>query len=398
MLEQRLAAAVGEAAGKQMHRETVKLGIDTLEAYDFRPLLGRRVGLLSHSAGRDAAGHRTADILAHAKGVILAALFSPEHGFASASEQKVATQLDAETGLPVYSLYGDSLRPTDAMLQKLDAVVIDLQDVGARYYTYATTMAYMMEDAAQHGLEVYVLDRPNPIGNAVQGPMLDADQRSFTGYWPMPVRHGMTLGELAQMFNEMAGINVKLHVVSMRSYRRNMMFAGTGLNWIPPSPNLPSASAALLYAGVGLVEGANISVGRGTPTPFELVGAPWIDGDRLTSTLAARNLPGIRLQSANFIPDKDIYANQPCHGSRIQVTDPMVADLPRLGIEIIAALYRLYPRRFDVAATAKIIGSAMTFREIENGTPPDEIAADWRSNLSAFAAEREKFLIYPKGE
>jgi uncharacterized protein YbbC (DUF1343 family) len=279
----------------------------------------------------------------------------------------------------------------------VDAVVIDLQDVGVRYYTYATTMAYVMEAAAEHGIEVYVLDRPNPIGGSVQGPILDADQTSFTGYWPIPVRHGMTIGELAAMFNEEAGIHAKLHVVPMRYYRREMAFDQTGLKWVPPSPNLPSAHAALFYAGTGLVEGANVSVGRGTQTPFELVGAPWVDEHMLAAALASRRLPGIHVQPVTFTPTKDAYAGKLCHGVRIGITDRNTADLPALGIEIIAAFYKLYPDRFDLAATVKLIGSQEAFLSIENRVGPDKIAADWRQALVTFKAERQKYLIYPEG-
>jgi len=398
MLEQRLAAAMGEATAGLGRRQGVMTGIDTLEAYDFRPLLGHRVALLSHAAGRDMVGRRTVDVLAGAKGITLVRLLSPEHGFASMSEQKIGLETDVRTGLPIYSLYGDTLRPSEAMLQGVDAIVIDLQDAGVRYYTYATTMAYVMEAAAEHGIDVYVLDRPNPIGGAVQGPVLDADQTSFTGYWPIPVRHGMTIGELAAMFNEEAGIHAKLHVVPMRYYRREMAFDQTGLTWVPPSPNLPTAHAALLYAATGLVEGANVSVGRGTQTPFELVGAPWVDEHMLVAALAARHVPGVVVQPAIFTPTKDTYARELCHGVRIGITDRKKADLPELGMEIIAALYKLYPDRFDLAATVKLIGSQETFLSIENQVAPDKIAVDWREALATFEAERQKYLIYPMGD
>lgn len=397
MLEQRLAAAVGQAAGQQRQRQAVMTGIDMLEAYGFRQVAGRRLGLLSHAAGRDATGHRSADILAHGQGLKLTTLFSPEHGFESVAEQQVDTRIDPRTGLTIYSLYGDGLRPTARMLQGLDAILIDLQDVGARYYTYATTMAYVMEAAAAQGIEVYVLDRPNPIGGAVQGPILDTDRTSFTGYWPVPVRHGMTMGELARMFNDVAGIHAKLHVIPMRYYRRDMKFSATGLTWVPPSPNLPTAEAALLYAGVGLVEGANVSVGRGTATPFEVVGAPWMESEKLSMVLAARHIPGVSFRAASFTPTKDIYANQLCHGTRIVVSNPEAIDLPWLGIEIIAALHRLYPDRFDLASTERLIGSATSFRQIESGADPKEIAAQWQAELTAFRAERQKYLLYPEG-
>lgn len=393
-LEQRLSALVGGIAAKRIGRDRVMTGIDVLKAYGFRQLAGHRIGLVTHAAGTDGDGHRTVDLLAAAKNLRLQAVFSPEHGLKSASEQKVSSGIDAMTGLPVYSLYGDMLRPTDQMLQGIDAIVVDLQDVGARFYTYATTMAYVMEEAARKDLDVYILDRPDPLGDTVQGPMSDPTRPSFTNYLPMPVRHGMTIGELARMFNEAGAIHARLHVIPMRHYKPGQLFADTGLRWIPPSPNLPSSEAAMLYPGVALVEGANVSVGRGTAAPFALVGAPWIDGAKLAGELSRRNIPGISVMPVDFTPSRDAFAGKPCHGVRFSITDQSRLDSPRLGLELIAALYRFYPAQFDIDRTQDLLGSSRDLAAIKAGTPPGEIAAAWHLDRTSFLEQRQKYLIY----
>ena len=287
----RIAEVAGAASrGQQAH---VLSGIDVLEAYGFRELAGRRVGLITNRSARDSAGRRTVDVLHQAPGPKLVALFSPEHGLDASAEGKIASSRDSATGLPIHSLYGSTMRPTASMLAGLDALVFDMQDVGTRYYTYPTTMAYAMEAAAQNQLDFFVLDRPDPITAAtVQGPVLDADLTSFITYMPLPVRYGMTIGELARLFNAEKNIGAKLHVITMRRYQRSMWFDQTGFAWVAPSPNLRKLEQAVLYPGVGMAEAANISVGRGTDSPFELVGAPWIDGKALADQLNARRIAG----------------------------------------------------------------------------------------------------------
>ncbi len=249
-------------------------------------LAGLRVGLITNHSGIDSMGRRTVDLLHQAPGVKLVSIFSPEHGFFGNAEGKVSSMKEPFTGLPIYSLYGDVSRPTQKMLIGLDALVFDIQDAGARFYTYITTMGYAMEACAKKGIPFYVLDRPNPINaSLVQGPILDSNLRSFTGYFPLPIRHGMTVGELAKMFNGEKKIGAKLHVVKMRGYERTHWYDETGLLWVSPSPNLRTLTEAILYPGVAMVEGSNVSVGRGTTTPFELLGAPWINGEELASYL-----------------------------------------------------------------------------------------------------------------
>jgi uncharacterized protein YbbC (DUF1343 family)/CubicO group peptidase (beta-lactamase class C family) len=389
-LRQNLAQIVAAATETR-----VATGIDVLEGEKFAPLVGRQIGLLTNQTGRDAFGRRTIDVLAHAPGVHLAALFSPEHGLGGDREGKIASSTEAATGVPVYSLYGSDLHPAPATLAQLDALVIDLQDVGVRFYTYATTMAYALEAAAHANLPVFVLDRPDPItASIVAGPVLDKSRPSFTGYFPMPVQHGMTLGELARMFNTERNIGAQLTIVSMRSYRRDMWFDDTGLSWINPSPNLRSIEETVLYPGVALVEGANVSVGRGTSEPFNLVGAPWIDGQTLATELRKRDIPGVRFESAAFTPSEDRYANTLCHGVRITVTDRKSLDAPELGIELAAALHRLYPKDFRLDETLGLIGSRETLHALEAGIDPREIAREWQTELQAFSNLRAKYLIY----
>ncbi|MEC4592041.1 MULTISPECIES: serine hydrolase [Nitrospirillum] len=390
-LRRRLAEAVAAAWAPP-----VLTGIDVLAAQGFAPLLGKRVALLTNQTGVDRQGHRTADLLSGAAGVHLALLLSPEHGPAGDREGRVASGTDAATGVPILSLYGSSRRPPPEAMAGLDAIVIDIQDAGARFYTYATTMAYVLEAAAAAHVPVYVLDRPNPItATAVQGPVLDADRRSFTGYFTLPVRHGMTLGELASLFNAENNIGAALTVVPMQGYRRDRWYDETDLHWINPSPNLRSVNEATLYPGVALIEGSAVSVGRGTATPFEVVGAPWIDGPALADVLQARAIPGIQFAPATFTPTADRYAGLPCQGVRLTVTDRTTLDSPLLGVELAAALHRLYPQRFTLDDTLGLIGSKATVEAIRSGVDPRAIAAGWDADLAAFKALRAKHLLYP---
>jgi uncharacterized protein YbbC (DUF1343 family) len=281
----------------------VRTGIEVLNDQKFAPLSGLRVGLITNHSGLDSEGHRTITLLYKAPGVKLVSIFVPEHGLSGKTEGKIPFSSDSATGLPVYSLYGEVERPTEKMLDGLDAIVFDIQDAGVRFYTYVTTMAYAMEASAKKGIAFYVLDRPNPItGSLVQGPLMDKDLRSFVGYFPMPVRHGMTMGELASMFNKENGIGVKLEIFKMRGYQRTDWYDETGLLWVNPSPNLRTLTEATLYPGVAMVEGANISVGRGTETPFELLGAPWVKAKELAGYLNRRKTQGVRFIPVDFIP------------------------------------------------------------------------------------------------
>src|SRR5256712_2985272 len=296
----------------------VQTGLDVLEAQKFAPLHGKHVGLITNHTGLDSQGRSTVDVLSHATGVHLIALFSPEHGLAGRNDENVSSTKDPSTGLPVYSLYGDTRRPTDEMLKGIDALVFDVQDAGARLYTYTATMGYCMEEAAKRKIAFFVLDRPNPLGGEIiDGPMLDADKTNFVAYFPLPVRYALTIGELAQFFNTENHTGVDLHVISMRNWHRNYFFESTGIKWIPPSPDLRTIKGSVLYPGIEILQSAGVSVGRGTQTPFEEFGAPWMNGDEVAAALNARNLPGGHFAGQPFIPIAGPYSGQRCAGGSI---------------------------------------------------------------------------------
>ena len=301
----------------------VQVGLDILEAEKFAPLRGKHVGLITNHTGLDAQGRNTVDLLSHAPGVQLVALFSPEHGLAGRNDERVSSTKDAATGLPIYSLYAETLRPTDAMLQGIDTLVFDVQDAGVRFYTYTSTMAYCMEEAAKRNIAFYVLDRPNPVsGEIVEGPVLDADKTSFTAYFRLPVRYGLTIGELAQLFNAENHIACDLHVVAMKNWHRNYFFESTGIRWVPPSPNLRTVKGSIVYPGIEILQNAGVSVGRGTEAPFEEFGAPWMDGMAVADKLNALHQPGLRFTDQPFIPVSGLYAGQRCGGVGIRITEP----------------------------------------------------------------------------
>jgi uncharacterized protein YbbC (DUF1343 family) len=375
----------------------VMAGIDVLEAEDFAPLKGLRIGLITNHTGVDSEGRRTIDLLNEAPGVKLAAIFTPEHGLSGReeklSEKEVAR--DSATGLPVYSLYGKTLRPTEEMLQGMDALVFDIQCAGVRFYTYITTMGYAMEAAAGKGIAFYVLDRPNPIsGSIAQGPVMDTDLKSFTGYFPLPLRYGMTIGELALLFNSEKEMGLRLHIIRMRGYERKYWYDDTGLGWVDPSPNLRTLDEATLYPAVALAEGANVSVGRGTETPFELLGAPWIDANKLASYLNSRRIEGVRFIPTSFIPAKSKFRNELCQGVRIVLVDREAVRAGELGVEIVSALNRLFPGVFLINKTLDLLGSREVLNGIRNGKDPESIALEWQAGLDRFLVLRSKYLLY----
>ena len=382
----------------------VKAGIDVLEAHDFRELHPDanhpvRVGLVTNQTGIDAHGARTADVLAHTMGIKLAAIFSPEHGIAGKLDTtEINNSKDEATGATVYSVYGDSdakRRPSSAELSGLDAIVFDIQDIGVRFYTYESTLGYFLEAAAKAGKEIVVLDRPNPIsGSYVQGPVADANRESFVSYWQTPVRHGMTMGELAKAFNAERAIGAKLTVVPVQGWVRGDWFDSTGELWVNPSPNMRSVTAATLYPGIGMIEASNISVGRGTDTPFELVGAPWVKPVELARYLNARELPGVRFVAREFTPDGSTYAHEKCGGVQIIVTDRNFLDSPELGLEVASALQVLYPADYKVAGIDTLMVNKSSLDAIALGQDPRRVAEQWRDALERFEALRAKYLLY----
>src|SRR5208337_4376445 len=388
-------AAQKRAKPQRSHVGRVQVGLDVLEAEKFAVLRGKHVGLITNHTGVDFQGRSTIEVLAKAPGVQLVALFSPEHGIASHADDKVSSSKDPFTGLPIYSLYGEQRRPTDEMLKDIDALVFDVQDAGVRFYTYTTTMAYCMEEAAKHGIAFYVLDRPNPLnGDILEGPVLDADKTSFLAYYPVPVRYALTIGELAQFYNSENHINADLHVIKMKNWHRNYFFESTGTRWIPPSPNLRTLKGSILYPGLEILQNAGVSVGRGTEAPFEEFGAPWVNGQEVAEELNEKKLPGLHFANLPFIPVSGLYAGQKCGGVGIRVTDRAAVRSMRMGLEIAAVLLKRYPTQFDATRIVELLGHDETVRQLQAGVAPEEIVASWGKDLSAFDLLRRKYYMY----
>lgn len=400
------APAVADALRLPSSAGPVRTGIDMLEAEGFAPLAGMRIGLVTNRTGYDSAGQRTIDVLAHAPGVALAAVFAPEHGLSADRDERVSDTRDPLTGVTVHSLYGATRRFDDAVLQGLDALVFDLQDAGVRFFTYETTLGYALEAAAAKHIPLFVLDRPDPIGaDRIGGPVLDPGSESFTGYFPLPLIHGMTVGELAQLFNGERAIGADLRVIRMNGYRRSMRFADTGLGWVPISPNLRTIEQADLYPEIGLIEGANVSVGRGTAHPFERIGAPWIDGVALADQLNASKL-GVRFEftPVDFVPTESTYRGIQCHGVAIVRGAQDVGDSPEspdtsfapgtLGMALLVTLHALYPEDFDLAGTRDSIGSFEAWRAIREGAGIAALQRIVTRSLSSFQSSRTRYLLY----
>jgi uncharacterized protein YbbC (DUF1343 family)/CubicO group peptidase (beta-lactamase class C family) len=388
----------GGTAPVAAKRTPVQTGLDVLRSEGFARLSGKRIGLVTNHTGRARDGATAIDLFFTAKDVKLVKLFSPEHGIRGLLDENVPSEVDAKTGLPILSLYGETRRPTAAMLEGLDAIVVDLQDIGARFYTYATTLAYVMEEAAKRKLPVVVLDRPDPVnGWQVEGPGLDQEQAgTLTNYFPgMPIRHGMTIGELATLYNGENKIGADLTVVAMKNWRRDDWFDETALPWISPSPNMRNMNEAALYTGIGAIESTNISVGRGTDTPFEHVGAPWIDGVQFADALNARVIPGVRFYPVRFTPASSKYAGEECQGVFVIVTDRAALRPVRVGLEVAAALARMYPTQFQVDLAARLFGSKETLARVKTGEDPVAIAASWSAAEARWRLLRAKYLLYP---
>ncbi len=375
---------------------TVQSGIDVLRKDAFASLVDKRIGLLCNAASRARDGARSADVLAAAGNLKLVELFAPEHGQDNQLEGTVDDSTDAATGLPVYSLYGKTRHPTAQMLQSVDAVLFDLQDVGTRYFTYLSSLRQLLEAAAKSGTEVVVLDRPNPLGaDRVDGPMLDPDTESFVNYHPLPVMHGMTAGEVALLLNDERHIGAHLTVVPMQNYRRELRFEQTGLHWWGPSPNLRSAQAALLYPATGLLESTNLSVGRGTPEPFSIVGAPWLDGEQLANALSARGLLGVRFMPVDFTPTADRYAGTLCHGVRVELTNADTLAPVRTGLTIARAIEACAPSEFAAHSLGEMLGNAATLHALLAGASVPDLERLWERDLQRFETRRARHLLYP---
>lgn len=384
------------ASGEPKAITPVLPGIDVLKRDDFKQLKGKRIGLVTNHTGVNRDGTSTIDLLHKADGVTLVALFSPEHGIRGIVDKPVPDGKDEKTGLPIYSLYGKRRRPEADQLQNLDTLVFDIQDIGCRFYTYSATLGLILETAAEHKKKLFILDRPNAIGaQAVAGPVLDKKLESFTGYHPMPVRHGMTLGELAKLYNSERKINADLEVIAIEGWRRADTFDRTGLVWINPSPNMRNLAEALLYPGIGLLETTNVSVGRGTERPFEIIGAPWLDGRRLAAELALANLPGVRFVPVRFTPASSTHANKECGGVQIFIDDWERFNPLPVGITIACQLKRLYPKDWQSQRYGVLLAHPPTLEALERGDTPASIMRLWNDDLAKFLEVRKKYLLYP---
>lgn len=401
-----LCGDIATLAGKALAKEAdalaasgpvpVRLGIDVLRDEGFARLRGKKIALLTNSSARDGSGARTVDVLARAEGVELVRLLSPEHGFGADREAKIGDSVEDRWQIPIHSLYGKVLSPTPQMLAGVDTIVVDLPDAGVRFYTYASTLHGTLRAAARLGLELVVLDRPNPI-NAVEvaGPMLHPSERSFVNHHPLPMRHGLTLGELAELVNADGHLTSRLSVVRMQGYRRAAYFDETGLTWWAPSPNLRRVEQVVLYPAVALVEGTNVSVGRGTERPFEVLGAPWIDADALAASFASYAVAGISASPTRFTPNASVHSGQECHGLAFTVTDRRAFEPIRAGIALALALRRTHERAWKSARLHEMIGHPEVTRAILAARPLADIEAMWKDDLDAFRAKRTKYLLYP---
>jgi uncharacterized protein YbbC (DUF1343 family) len=373
----------------------VQCGIDVLVADEFRPLRGLNVGLVTNHTGVTQDGKSTIDVLFHAPGVKLVKLFSPEHGIRGEVDASVPDGKDDATGLPIVSLYGKERKPRAQDLADLDAIVFDIQDVGARFYTYITTLGLVLEAAAESKKQVFVLDRPNPIGGrVVSGPVRDAEFASFIAYHAIPVRHGMTVGELALLYNAERKLGASLSVIRCRGWQRDDLYDRTGLVWINPSPNMRSLTEALLYPGVGLLEATNLATGRGTDTPFERVGAPWIDSAEFAGGLSKAAVPGVRFVPVYFTPRERQYAGMRCGGVQILLTNWDEFDPLRLGVALALELRRQYPTKWGPEGLNRLLAHRATYDDILAGRPLREIMSQWDAEVADFQKVRSRYLLY----
>lgn len=374
---------------------SVLCGTDILARDRFALLNGANVGLITNHTGLTCEGIATADLLAESRTVRVKAFFGPEHGIRGAVDEKVPDGKDTKTGLPVFSLYGERYEPTAEQLQGIDTLVYDIQDVGCRFYTFLSTLGHCLQAAAKHGLKFVVLDRPNPIGGlSVEGPIADKDRLAFVAFHPIPVRHGMTLGELAQLIVGEKELKVELTVVKCEGWERADWWDQTGLTWVNPSPNMRSLTQATLYPGIGLIEFTNVSVGRGTDTPFEVVGAPYIDPRRLAAALNARTLPGIRFIPIHFTPKASKFPNELCGGVNFLVTDRQKFQPVRTGLELALTLRQLYPKEWQAERLLTLLVNRQAMDGILAGENYATLSRRWSPALREFTERRKKHLLY----
>ncbi|GAB4188957.1 MAG: DUF1343 domain-containing protein [Phycisphaeraceae bacterium] len=395
--------------GSALAEPRVAVGLDALQREGFERLKGRNVGLITNHSGINARGEHILDLMHASPNVQLVAIFTPEHGIRGTEDRHVASDTDPATGLPIHSLYGKTRKPTPEMLKGIDTLVYDIQDIGARFYTYISTLGLCMEAAAENGIRLIVLDRPNPLGGTdFDGPIQDEDLiGKFTSFRPMPITHGMTVGEIALLFKNHHGIGCDLEIIRCEGWRRGMLFDETGLPWVNPSPNMRSVVEEILYPMVALTEAnKDVSVGRGTDRPFEYLGAPWLDGDALTAELRSRELPGIWVMRTTFIPSgTDItgrknypyqFIDEVCQGVRFVVTDRRAVRPVEAGLHMLAALLKVHPERYRVDKLRGLVGAQWVLDALNAGEPVERIVQRWRNMeaFKAFAEARQRVLLY----
>ncbi|MEA3431517.1 MAG: DUF1343 domain-containing protein [candidate division WOR-3 bacterium] len=397
-------AIVYAGGGQIKYKYIVRIGLDRLLKENFDLIKGKRIGLVTNQTGITRNIKSNIDTLTSIKNANLVALFVPEHGLMGCEQagEHIKSYKDTQTGIQVYSLYGKSKKPTPQMLKNIDLLLFDIQDIGARFYTYISTLKYVLEEAAECGVKVLILDRPNPItGNTIEGPVLDTAFSSFVGIAPIPIRHGMTVGELALMFNDIFSFNAEIEVLKMEAWQRNMWFDETGLPWVAPSPNIPNLETAIVYPGICLLESTNISCGRGTTRPFLLLGAPWINANILTRALNQKGLPGVKFRSTAFIPYSSKYQGERCEGVEIYVLNRDEFQPVRIGLEIIAGVKKLYPKEFmwqppqnGSYGFDRLMGTDKVRKDLDSGVAVYKIVQEWQESLNSFKKNREKYLLY----
>ncbi|MGE6612656.1 exo-beta-N-acetylmuramidase NamZ family protein [Peribacillus sp. NPDC076916] len=387
-------------AVKEKKKQKVSPGIEVLLKEEKDVLSGKKVGLITNPTGIDSKLTSIVDLLNDDPDINLTALFGPEHGVRGDAQAGASVEyyMDEKTGLPVYSLYGKTKKPTPEMLKDVEVLVFDIQDVGTRYYTYIYTMAYAMEAAKENDIPFIVLDRPNPQGGeSVDGPVLEPEFSSFVGLYPIPLKHGMTVGELATLFNKEFKIGADLKVIKMKGWKRDMDYEETGLPFVLPSPNMPTVSTTFVYPATGLIEGTNVSEGRGTTKPFELIGAPYINSDELAGKLNALRLPGVKFRAASFTPTFSKHAGKLSHGVEIYITDREEFKAVPTGLHIIKTIQDLYPADFEFLAAKNfnlLIGNGWVMSRIEEGSSVNEIMKEYQAKQDAFKKVRKNYLLY----
>jgi len=384
----------------QANQQAVIPGIEVLLSEQLNLIRGKRVGLITNHSGVDRKLQHDIDLLASAPGVKLTALFSPEHGIRGAAQagEKVRSAVDAKTGVPIHSLYGETRRPTTEMLKDVDVLVYDIQDIGSRFYTYISTLGECTLAAAERKIPLIVLDRPNPLGgDTLEGPLLDPSFRSFVGAYAIPIRYGLTPGELAVWIKSNLKLDLELSVVKMKHWTRAQWYEQTTLIWVPPSPNIPTMASAMVYPGMCLIEGTNLSEGRGTTTPFEIVGAPWVDGMKLAERLNALALPGALFRPVAFMPTLSKFSGESCQGVQLHVADHKLFRPLATALAIIEDIRRNYPEQFQFKSAHfdRLAGTDTVRKAMERNEPVVDILLTWQKDLKEFEITRKKFLLYP---